>query len=101
VAGLRKLLDEKVISPDETVACILTGHELKDPNVTVQYHTGLDMKSVQDLAPKAVPHGKLANQPVQVDDDLASIVKALGGDPSMLAGVEFKRSGPNLPAGEF
>jgi len=101
VAGLRKLLDEQVISPDETVACILTGHELKDPNVTVQYHTGLDMKSVQDLAPKKTPHGKLANQPVQVDDDLASIVKALGGDPSMLAGIEFKKTSPNLPVGEY
>jgi threonine synthase len=35
VAGLHQLLDEKVISPDETVVCILTGHELKDPNATV------------------------------------------------------------------
>src|SRR5580692_4086141 len=50
VAGLRKLLDEQVISPDETVVCILTGHELKDPNATVMYHTGIDMKSAQDLA---------------------------------------------------
>jgi len=39
IAGLRKLLDEQVISSDETVVCILTGHELKDPNATVKYHT--------------------------------------------------------------
>jgi threonine synthase len=78
VAGLHKLLDEQVISPDEQVVCILTGHELKDPNVTVKYHTGVDMKSVQDLAPKTEPHGKLSNRPVQVEDELPAITKALG-----------------------
>ena len=39
VAGLRKLLQEGVIAPDERVVCILTGHLLKDPNATVAYHT--------------------------------------------------------------
>ena len=78
VAGLHKLLDEQIISPTDQVVCILTGHELKDPNVTVKYHTGVDMKSVQDLAPKSDPHGKLSNRPVQVEDDLAAITKALG-----------------------
>src|SRR5688572_15627142 len=78
VAGLHKLLDEQIISPTDQVVCILTGHELKDPNVTVKYHTGVDMKSVQDLAPKTEPHGKLSNRPVQVEDELAAITKALG-----------------------
>ncbi|MGE5612188.1 MAG: threonine synthase, partial [Bacillota bacterium] len=81
VAGLHKLLDEKVISPDERVVCILTGHELKDPNATVKYHTGIDMKSVQDMAPRSTPHGKLVNQPIQVEDDLNAIVKVLGLEP--------------------
>jgi len=78
VAGLHKLIEEKIISADEQVVCILTGHELKDPNVTVKYHTGVDMKSVQDLAPRAEPHGRLVNAPIQVDDDLDSIIKTLG-----------------------
>jgi len=80
VAGLHKLLDEKVISPDDRVVCILTGHELKDPNVTVKYHTGVDMKSAQESAPRETPHGRLVNQPVKVEDDLGAIVKALGLD---------------------
>lgn len=79
VAGLRKLLDEQIISKDDDVVCILTGHELKDPNATVMYHTGIDMKSVQDLAPKSEPHGKISNRPIQVADDLDSIVRAMGG----------------------
>ena len=78
VAGLRMLMEQKVISPSEKVVCILTGHELKDPNVTVKYHTGIDMKSVQDMAPRSEPHGRLANKPVQVEDDLGAIVKAMG-----------------------
>lgn len=86
VAGLRKLLDEKVISPDESVVCILTGHELKDTNATVMYHTGIDMKSAQDDAPRKPVHGKLSNQPVVVVDDLAAIVKVLGIDPAVVAG---------------
>lgn len=77
VAGLHKLLEEQTIGKDETVVCILTGHELKDPNATVKYHTGVDMKSVQDLAPKGKIHGRLSNPPVQVADDLDSIIKAL------------------------
>jgi threonine synthase len=78
IAGLRKLLEDGTIARDETVACILTGHELKDPNVTVKYHTGVDMKSVQDLAPREPTHGKLSNRPVQVEDDLDAILKVIG-----------------------
>jgi threonine synthase len=79
IAGAHKLLEEGVIGRDESVACILTGHELKDPNVTVKYHTGVDMKTVQDLAPREEPHGKLSNKPVQVEDDLDAIIRAIGG----------------------
>jgi threonine synthase len=82
VAGLHQLLDEKVIAPDETVVCILTGHELKDPNVTVKYHTGIDLKSAQDSAPRQKPTGRMANQPVAVEDNLEAIIRALGVDPS-------------------
>jgi threonine synthase len=84
VAGLRKLLDDQTISPSDSVVCILTGHELKDPNATVKYHTGIDMKSVQDLAPHTQVHGRLSNQPVVVADNLEAIVKVLGIDPLML-----------------
>jgi len=93
VAGLHQLLDEKAISPDEQVVCILTGHELKDPNVTVKYHTGVDMKSVQDMAPRQAPTGKLANQPVQVEDDLSAIVKALGLDSGKIKSTPGSEKG--------
>jgi threonine synthase len=66
VAGMHKLLDEKIIGPDETVVCILTGHELKDANATVQYHIGDG------------PKGALSNRPVPVEDDLDAILRAMG-----------------------
>ena len=78
VAGLRKLLADQTISADERVVCVLTGHELKDPNATVKYHTGIDMKAAQETAPRGPVNGRLSNQPVQVEDDLNAIVKALG-----------------------
>ncbi|MBN2211312.1 MAG: threonine synthase [Sedimentisphaerales bacterium] len=64
IAGLRLLRQEDVIGPDETVACILTGHQLKDPAVTVKYHT-------QD-------EGAFSNQPIEVADDLDAVIAALG-----------------------
>jgi threonine synthase len=87
VAGAHMLLDEGVISPDEEVVCILTGHQLKDPDATVKYHTGIDMKAIQDNAPRHAPHGRVSNAPLQVADDLADIVKALGGDPALVAAM--------------
>lgn len=77
VAGLHMLREQGVIGPDETAVCILTGHELKDPDATVKYHTGLDMKSV--APPPAQPvKGIYANKPVQVADSLEAICAALG-----------------------
>ncbi|HTW94018.1 MAG TPA: threonine synthase [Tepidisphaeraceae bacterium] len=84
VAGLHQLLEEQVIGRDETVVCILTGHELKDPNATVKYHTGIDMKSAQDSAPRGKVQGKLANQPIPVENDLKAIIRAMGDDPARI-----------------
>jgi len=101
LAGLVKLRQEQVISADEHVVCILTGHELKDPNATVKYHTGIDLKAAQDLAPRGPVHGKFANQPIAVDDDLPSIVKALGGDAEMIRGIKVEVSKSSLPTREY
>lgn len=85
VAGAHMLRNEGVIAAHEEVVCILTGHQLKDPDATVKYHTGIDMKAIQDQAPHSEPHGRVANPPVKVPDDLAAIVEALGGNPALVA----------------
>ena len=60
IAGLKHLRKEGIIGPDEKVACVLTGHPLKDPNVTVSYH-----KEKQ---------GQFSNPPVEVPNDLDKII---------------------------
>ena len=64
VSGAKLLVGEGVIQPGDEVVCILTGHELKDPDRTVKYHVG--------DAP-----GERANPPIKVEDDLDAIVAAL------------------------
>jgi threonine synthase len=63
IAGLKHLLAEGVIARDERVACVLTGHPLKDPNVTVNYH-----KDKQ---------GPFSNPPVEAPNDLDAIIKLI------------------------
>jgi threonine synthase len=84
VAGAHILRREGVIKPDERVVCVLTGHQLKDPDVTVGYHTGRKTKS-DDAGSKggskgdiSIALGRLANKPIRVADDLDAILKAMG-----------------------
>jgi threonine synthase len=72
VAGARLLRREGVIGADERVVCILTGHQLKDPNATVTYHT--------DAKP-AAGQAAFANRPTPVANDAAAIVRAIEDHP--------------------
>ncbi len=63
IAGLKHLRTEGVIGGDEQVACVLTGHPLKDPNVTVNYH-----KENQ---------GEFSNQPIEAPNDFDEIIKLI------------------------
>ncbi|MBL0870668.1 MAG: threonine synthase [Phycisphaerales bacterium] len=70
LAGAHALLKEGIIKKGQRVVCILTGHQLKDPDVTVGYHTG--------KGEKATLNAKYANAPIKVPDDLDAILKAMG-----------------------
>jgi threonine synthase len=63
VAGLKNLLAEGAIAKDARVACVLTGHTLKDANATVNYH-----KDKQ---------GPFSNPPVEAPNDLQAIIKLI------------------------
>ncbi len=63
IAGLKHLLARGTVAKDDRVACVLTGHALKDPNVTVNYH--------KDKL------GEFSNAPVEVPNDLAEIIKLI------------------------
>jgi hypothetical protein len=53
------------------------------------------------MAPRIEPTGKLSNRPIAVPDTLEAIVAALGGDVSMLEGVEVAETGANVPVREY
>ncbi|MHC4757066.1 MAG: threonine synthase, partial [Planctomycetota bacterium] len=63
IAGLKYLIADGTVGKDERVACVLTGHPLKDPNVTVNYH-----KENQ---------GQFSNPPLEVPNDLDEIIKLI------------------------
>jgi threonine synthase len=77
VAGLRKLVADGVIGPDERVVCILTGHVLKDPDATVAYHSADRELFEAKLGKRGVKRASFANRAVQVPNDLDEIVKAI------------------------
>ena len=72
LAGARQLIREGVIKRHERVVCVLTGHVLKDPDATVQYHMGIDKHG------HPVPAGEQANRPIRVADDPEAILRAMG-----------------------
>lgn len=69
VAGLRLLLEERVIAPLDRAVCILTGHQLKDPDVTVNYHRG---------SRDGTGSASFSNPPLQCAADIDAIANMLG-----------------------
>lgn len=67
VAGIQKLVQQGIIKPTDTVAGILTGHILKDPETTVNYHT-------RALNGFSTPH---ANQILVVEPTLTAVEKQI------------------------
>ena len=77
LAGTKKLVAEGVIGKSERVVCILTGHQLQDPNATVAYH-GTDAKFFEEvLGKRGVQTTEFANRPLNCPNDLAEIIKLL------------------------
>lgn len=68
LAGLKKLRAEQIIGADEKVVCILTGHQLKDPNITVNYH-------IEN-------QGQYSNRPIEVENDINKVIEALQTAPA-------------------
>jgi threonine synthase len=67
VAGIKKLVAEGVMRPGESAVAILTGHLLKDPGATVDYH----LNQLAGITPA------YANAPVAVEPTVESVRRAL------------------------
>ena len=77
VAGARLLQKEGLIGKHERVVCILTGHQLKDSNATVAYHTTDQEQFNQTLGRRGVNRASYANRAVEVPNDLDEIIRAI------------------------
>ena len=77
VAGVRALVAEGVISPGERVVCILTGHVLKDPHTSVDYHSLTPEEFNGKHAEYGVKKLGFQNKPISVPNNLEAILKVL------------------------
>jgi threonine synthase len=68
VAGTRRLVTDGIIRRGESVVAVLTGHVLKDPAATIDYHLG----RLEDITPA------YANMPVVIEPTVEAVQKALG-----------------------
>jgi threonine synthase len=77
VAGAKLLRAEGIIAPNDRVVCILTGHQLKDPDATVAYHSGDKSLFDSKLGTRGVEHATFANSPIVVENNLQKIIEVL------------------------
>jgi threonine synthase len=73
LAGLKKLIKQSFVNPDETVVLVLTGNLLKDPDFTIGFHRGDMAGSIQEaeaLAP-------LRHPPIVLDASLDAVIRTL------------------------
>jgi threonine synthase len=76
LAGLKKLLAQGFVKPDETVVLVLTGNLLKDPDFTMEFHRGDLFKGTANEAENAGLN-PLRHPPVVLDATLDAVLKAL------------------------
>jgi len=87
VAGLKKLIEtaeripDVTIDPDEDIVAVLTGHQLKDPDYTVNYHLNNLYEEATYNTVLVRKSGKLdstfSNQPMKIAADKDEILRIL------------------------
>lgn len=79
VAGCKKLVEMGIIKSSDSVMCILTGHLLKDPDYTVEFHKDelyLDVtRETKISGKKKISTGGFRNSPVQMPADADKILE--------------------------
>jgi threonine synthase len=77
VAGLRRLVTEGVVAREARVACVLTGHPLKDPHVTVAYHSAPEAEVAERYGRYGVTRTPHRNAPLPVANDTGAILDVI------------------------
>jgi threonine synthase len=74
LAGLKKLVKQKFVKPDESVVLVLTGNLLKDPDYTIDFHRGDLFKSDTSAEISLKP---LRRPPIVLDATLDAVMRTL------------------------
>jgi threonine synthase len=80
LAGLKKLVAQGKITREERVVLILTGHTLKDPQYTIDYHTQAlltELEAAEASAIDEVEHDSLRRQPMVLDVEGETVLRAV------------------------
>jgi len=76
LAGLKKLVEQGFVKPEESVVLILTGNLLKDPDFTMEFHRGDLFKGTRDEAAGAAL-SDLRRPPIVLDATLDAVISTL------------------------
>jgi threonine synthase len=76
LAGLKKLVRQGFVKPEETVVLVLTGNLLKDPDYTMEFHRG-DLFKGTAHERESVTLNSLRHPPVVLDATLDAVIKTL------------------------
>ena len=72
LAGLKKLVAQGFVNPTDTVVLVLTGHPLKDPDFTIEFHRGQMFGGDGDTALEGLRHA-----PILLDASLDAVMRTL------------------------
>jgi threonine synthase len=76
LAGLKKLVQQGFVNPEESVVLVLTGNLLKDPDFTMEFHRGDLFKGTRDEAANAELNS-LRRPPIILDATLDAVMGTL------------------------
>jgi threonine synthase len=76
LAGLKKLVKQGFVKPEESVVLVLTGNLLKDPDFTMEFHRGDLFKGTREESAAAVLN-PLRRPPIVLDATLDAVMRTL------------------------
>ena len=77
LAGLKKLLKQGFVKPGESVVLVLTGHLLKDPGFTMEFHRGEPLPAAAESDSALSELQALRHPPIVLDATLDAVMRTL------------------------
>jgi threonine synthase len=88
LAGLKKLVADGRVGPEETAVLLLTGHTLKDSEYTIKFHRG-ELLTAEEMAGASAAEGaefaRLQREPLVLEANADVVLRALEKEAGQLA----------------